>query len=70
VAVVERVRPAAAAVGMATTVTVTEAPGARVPRLQVIVVVPVQVPWLGVTETSVVFGSGSLNVTFVAVPGP
>jgi len=46
-------------------------PFARVPRLQVTVLVPVQEPWLGVLETNVdPAGSVSTTVTPVAVKGP
>src|SRR5262245_2066795 len=55
-----------------TIVTVAElAPAASVPRLQVTVVVPVQLPCDGVAETSVTpAGSGSVTVTFVAAVFP
>src|SRR6266446_3912693 len=47
------------------------APFARVPRVQVIVVVPVQVPWLGVAETNMrPAGSTSVTVTPVELDGP
>src|SRR5882762_6003754 len=47
------------------------APFARVPRLQATVVVPVQVPWLGVEETNMrPAGSTSVNVTPVELDGP
>jgi hypothetical protein len=45
-----RVRDRAAAVGVTTKVTVALALAARLPRLQVTVVVPLQLPWLGVAE--------------------
>ena len=40
-----------ATVGVTTRLTVALAPATIVPRLQVMVFVPVQLPWLGVTET-------------------
>lgn len=44
---------------------------ATVPSEQVTVVVPLQVPWLGVTETNVVpAGSTSVTTTFSAAFGP
>jgi len=62
-----------APVAVAVTARETEAlaPFASVPRLQVTVVVPVQVPWLGVAETNVrPAGSTSVNVTPVEFDGP
>lgn len=50
---------------------VTLDPLARVPRLHVNVVVPLQLPTLGVAETKVtVSGNVSETVTLLAVPGP
>src|ERR1700760_2999433 len=44
---------------------------AIVPRLQVTVVVPLQVPWLGVADVKVVpAGRMSVTTTFAAAPGP
>ena len=40
-----------AAVGVTTRLTVALVPAAIVPRLQTMVLVPVQLPWLGVAET-------------------
>ena len=61
--------PRAAAV--AAIVMLAPAPLARAPRLQVIVAVPVQLPWLGVAVASVrPAGSVSVTVTFVASDGP
>ena len=54
-----------------TIVTVAVAPGASEPRLQAIVWLPVQVPWLGVAETSVVLpGIRSWKPAVAAVPEP
>src|SRR5712664_1241606 len=59
------------AVAVAVRVTDVFAPFASVPRLQVTVVVPVQVPWLGVAETNVrPAGSTSVTVTPVELDGP
>jgi hypothetical protein len=63
------IRPATAAV--AVRVMEAFAPLASVPRLQVTVVVPVQVPWLGVADTKVrPAGSTSVTVTPVEFDGP
>jgi len=63
------IEPAAVAVVVRETEAV--APFARVPKLQVTVVVPVQVPWLDVTETNVrPVGSASVIVTPVELDGP
>ena len=52
---------------VATIATLALAPLASAPRLQVTVVVPAHVPWLGVAETHVSpGGSVSVRVTFVA----
>src|SRR6266850_508174 len=57
------------AAGLTTMVTVALAALARVPRLQLTVVV--QVPWLGVAETNVTpAGTASVRVTPVAGDGP
>ena len=59
------------ACGTQTMLTVAALPLARVPRLQVTVVVPLQVPCVGVAETKVTpAGNGSVTVTFVAGEGP
>ena len=56
---------------MATTVTVALALAARVPRLQVIVVVPLHEPWVGVEETKTrPLASVSVKVMPVLVAGP
>ena len=56
---------------LTTKVIVAVACAARLPRLQLIVVVPLQVPCEGVAETSVnPTGKGSFTITPVAVPGP
>ena len=61
----------AAAVGVTTIVADALAPLFRLPRLQPIVVVPLQLPWLEATETNVTLaGSVSVTVTPVAVNGP
>src|SRR5882762_4827851 len=58
-------------VGVTTSVTVAELPFARDPSAQLIVLVPVQLLWLGVTETNVSpAGSVSLTLTPVAALGP
>lgn len=63
------IEPAAVAVAVRETEAV--APFARVPKLQVTVVVPVQVPWLDVAETNVrLAGSASVIVTPVELDGP
>ena len=60
-----------AVVERTTTVTVTEAPAANVPRLHVIVVVPEHDPALGVADTRLaVAGSGSVSVTADAANVP
>ena len=52
-------------------VIVADAPFASVPRVQVTVVVPLQLPWLGVAETNdVPAGSASVTTTFAAALGP
>ena len=54
----------ASVVGVSVIVTVADAPEAIVPRLQVTVAVPEQLPWLGVTVPRVtVAGSVSVRVT-------
>src|SRR5439155_20211299 len=54
-----------------TRVTVAMAEPLIVPRLQTMVLVPLHVPWLGVTETKLVpLGSASVTDTPVAPPGP
>ena len=59
-----------ATVGVTTKVTVA-LPGARVPRLQVMELVPLQLPWLGVTETKFTLaGKVSPIITFGALEGP
>src|SRR6266436_7801630 len=59
------------AVAVAVSVMEAVAPLARVPKLQATVVVPVQVPWLGVADTKVSpAGSTSVNVTPVELDGP
>jgi hypothetical protein len=63
------IEPAAVAVAVRETEAV--APFARVPRLQVTDVAPVQVPWLGVAETNVrPAGSTSVRVTPLEPDGP
>src|SRR5919198_2677182 len=58
-------------VGTTTISTVAVAPLPIVPRLQVTVAVPEQVPWLGVVELYVTFaGRVSVRVVFVAASGP
>src|SRR5215475_16234307 len=58
-------------VGVTTIVIVAPAPFARAPRLQVTVVVPLQVPRLGTAETKLTLaGSASTKVTSVAISGP
>jgi hypothetical protein len=58
-------------VGVTVKVTVAVARLARAPRVQVTVLVPLHVPWLGVTETKLTpLGSGSVTDTSVAPPGP
>src|SRR5437773_11921065 len=60
-----------AVVGVTTSVIVAEAPLAKVPRLQVIVLVPLQLPWVDVTETRMTSdGNVSSIFTPVAVEGP
>jgi hypothetical protein len=60
-----------ALVGVTTIVTVAEAPLARLPRLQVTMLVPLQLPWLGVADTKATpVGNVSVIVTPVAVAGP
>jgi hypothetical protein len=60
-----------AAVGVTTIVTVALPPLLMVPRLQETVLVPVQLPWLGVAETYVApAGSVSVTVTPDALLGP
>src|SRR5437899_6197783 len=60
-----------AVVALATMDAEAEAPTASVPRLQLMVVVPLQVPWLGVAETRVIpAGSGSVKMTPVEGEGP
>src|SRR5262245_31842708 len=52
-------------------ITVALAPLASVPRLQVTVVEPLQVPWLAVADTKLtVAGSVSVRETLSAAPGP
>jgi hypothetical protein len=59
-----------ATVGVTTKVTVALPKAGRVPREQLIVLVPAQVPWLGVTETKfTVAGKVSVIVTFGAGAG-
>ena len=54
-----------------TIVIVAEPPLARLPRLQVTVVVPLQLPTLGVAETKLTpAGNGSLSTTAAAASGP
>jgi hypothetical protein len=67
VAVLER-EAGAAAVTVATMVTVTELPLLMVPSEQLAVVVPVHVPALGVAETNV-SPAGKVSVRFTAVAG-
>src|SRR3954447_25151556 len=56
---------------LTTTVTRAVAPFASGPRLQMIGRVPLQLPWLGVTETTVTAGGrASVRVTPVAASGP
>jgi len=58
-------------VGATVKVTVAVARFPRAPRLQVTVLVPLHVPWLGVTETKLTpIGSVSVTDTSVAPPGP
>ena len=58
-------------VGVTTMLTAAFTPVAIVPRLQVIVAAPVQLPWLDVTETKVTpAGNLSVSVTPVAGEGP
>ena len=58
-------------VGVTAIVTVAFAPLFKLPRLQVTVAVPLQVPWLGIAETKVApAGSVSVTTTPVAVSGP
>jgi hypothetical protein len=60
-----------ATVGVTTIVTVALAPLARVPRVQVMVLVPLQLPWLADEETNVTpEGRVSVTATPVAVLGP
>jgi hypothetical protein len=60
-----------AVVAVATMDAVAEAPTATFPRLQLMVVVPMQVPWLAVAETKVIpAGSGSVKMTPVEDAGP
>ena len=60
-----------AVVAVATIDAVAEAPTASCPRLQLMVVVPLHVPWLGVAETRVIpAGSGSVKITPVEGAGP
>ena len=60
-----------AAVGATTIVTVVLAPLVKSPRLQVTVLVPLQVPWLGVAETKLTPGGKvSVITTPVAASGP
>lgn len=59
------------AVVLTTIATVADSPTSRVPSAHVIVVVPLQLPRVVVTETSVSpAGSTSSNATQVATPGP
>lgn len=56
---------------MVTTATLSGAEAAKVPMLQVTVVVPVQVPLVEVAETSVTpVGNGSVTTTLLATDGP
>src|SRR3989449_1800392 len=58
-------------VAVTTKVTVAVAELLMVPRLQMTVLVPLHVPWLGVTETKLIpLGSASLTDTSVAGFGP
>ena len=59
------------AVGVTTIVVTAEASAFTVPRAQVIVVVPLQIPWVDVAETKLTpGGSTSVRFTFVAGAGP
>ena len=63
--------PVARGSTVTTMVMVALPPLVMVPRLQVIVLVPLHVPWLGVAETRVTFaGRVSMTVTPVAFEGP
>ena len=58
-------------VGVTIIVTFAETPLPNVPRLQVTVLVPLQLPWLGVADTNVTpAGKVSVTVTPVALFGP
>jgi hypothetical protein len=58
-------------VGVTTMVTVALAPFPRTPMEQITVLVPLQLPWLGVADTYVTpAGNGSLTLTPVALFGP
>ena len=60
-----------AALGVVTSVMVTVAPAAMVPRLQLRIAPPVHEPWVVVAETNVFPpGIGSAIVTPVSVSGP
>ena|ERR1700676_339023 len=60
-----------AIVALATMDAVAEAPTARLPRVQLMVLVPMQVPWLGVAETRVrPAARGSVKITPVEGAGP
>ena len=62
---------AAAAPGVTVIVTMALAPLLSIPRLHVTVVVPEQVPWLGVAVPKVrLAASASVTVTLVAGEGP
>src|ERR1700682_6144910 len=56
--------------GFTVIVAVALAPTARMPRVQVTVLVPLQLPCVAVAETKVTAGSGSVTVTPVAAAGP
>jgi hypothetical protein len=58
-----------ATVGATTNVTVALAKPWRAPRLQVTVLVPVQLPWLGVTETKLT-PVGKVSVIVTIFEGP
>src|SRR5262245_6945327 len=58
-------------VGVTLIITIALAPTARLPRLQLTVLVPAQVPWVVVAEPNVTpAGSGSATITLVAAAGP
>ena len=57
--------------GVTSMLMVTLAPLARVPRLHVTVVAPLQLPVLGMADIKVTLpGNVSVTVTFLAEPGP